>query len=158
MRNKQNKTPADQLFFSRTWNFLNVYLTNQAGRNGLGKSISTFKFSDCTKECIYGYREYLLGKGSQPSTVNVRVAAIRSYLNYAADLDVSVQSALTISQISPCKTIRKEKPILTEDALAALLAAPPHTRTGIRDRAILVLLYDTAVRINELLNIRLCDR
>ena len=178
MRNKQNKTPADQLFFSRTWNFLNVYLTNQAGRspataesyrdyltvfknyliNGLGKSISTFKFSYCTKECIYGYREYLLAKGSQPSTVNVRVAAIRSYLNYAADLDVSVQSALTISQISPCKTIRKEKPILTKDALAALLAAPPHTRTGIRDRAILVLLYDTAVRINELLNIRLCDR
>lgn len=69
-----------------------------------------------------------------------------------------MQSALTISQISPCKTIRKEKPILTKDALAALLAAPPHTRTGIRDRAILVLLYDTAVRINELLNIRLCDR
>ncbi len=124
----------------------------------LGSSIRTFKFSDCTKECIYGYREYLLGKGMQPSTVNVRVAAIRSYLNYAADMDVSVQSvALAISRISPCKTITKETPILTEDALAALLAAPPNTRTGVRDRAILVLLYNTAVRISELLNVRLCD-
>lgn len=178
MKNKKNKTPTDQLFFSKTWNFLNVYLVSQAGRSPataesyrdsltmfknyltgeLGNSISTFKFSDCTKECIYGYREYLLGKGSQPSTVNVRVAAIRSYLNYAADMDVSVQSiALAISQISPCKTMAKEKPILTKDALAALLAAPPHTRIGIRDRAILVLLYDTAVRISELLNVRLRD-
>lgn len=178
MKNKKNKTPADQLFFSRSWDFLNVYLVNQAGRSPvtaesyrdsltvfknyligeLGGSLRTFKFSDCTKECIYGYREYLLGKGMQPSTVNVRVAAIRSYLNYAADMDVSVQSvALAISRISPCKTITKEKPILTEDALAALLAAPPNTRTGVRDRAILVLLYNTAVRISELLNVRLCD-
>lgn len=178
MKNKKNKTPADQLFFSRSWDFLNVYLVNQAGRSPvtaesyrdsltvfknyligeLGGSLRTFKFSDCTKECIYGYREYLLGKGMQPSTVNVRVAAIRSYLNYAADMDVSVQSvALAISRISPCRTITKEKPILTEDALAALLAAPPTTRTGVRDRAILVLLYNTAVRISELLNVRLCD-
>lgn len=178
MKNKKNKTHACQLFFSRTWDFLNVYLVSQAGKSAataesyrdsltvfknyltgeLGSSIRTFKFSDCTKECIYGYREYLLGKGSQPSTVNVRVAAIRSYLNYAADMDVSVQSiALAISQISPCKTITREKPVLTEDALAALLAAPPNTRTGIRDRTILILLYNTAVRISELLNVRLCD-
>lgn len=178
MKNKNAKTPTDQLFFSKTWNFLNIYLVSQAGRSPataesyrdsltvfknyltgeLGSPISIFKFSDCTKECIYGYREYLLNKGVKPSTVNVRVAAIRSYLNYAADMDVSVQSiALAISRISPCKTIAKENPILTEDALTALLAAPPHTRTGIRDRAILVLLYDTAVRISELLNIKLCD-
>lgn len=178
MRNKKNKTPAGQLFFSRTWDFLNVYLIKQAGRSPataesyrdsltvfknyltgeLGSSIGTFQFSDCTKECIYGYREYLLGKGIQPSTVNVRVAAIRSYLSYAADMDVSVQSiALVISQISPCRTIIKEKAVLTEEALAALLSAPPHTRAGIRDRAILVLLYDTAMRVSELLNVRLCD-
>lgn len=178
MRNKKNKTPAGQLFFSRTWDFLNVYLIKQAGRSPataesyrdsltvfknyltgeLGSSIGTFQFSDCTKECIYGYREYLLGKGIQPSTVNVRVAAIRSYLNYAADMNVSVQSiALVISQISPCRTIIKEKAVLTEEALAALLSAPPHTRAGIRERAILVLLYDTAMRVSELLNVRLCD-
>ena len=91
---------------------LNVYLVKQVGRSQataesteipftifknylvdeLGKSISTFQFSDCTKECIYNFREYLLANGSQPSTVNVRVAAIRAYLNYASDMDISVQS------------------------------------------------------------------
>ena len=133
MKNKSAKISTDQLFFSHTWNFLNVYLVKQVGRSQataesyrdsltifknyladeLGKSISTFQFSDCTKECIYNFREYLLANGSQPSTVNVRVAAIRAYLNYASDMDISVQSvALAISQISPCKTIKKEKPIL----------------------------------------------
>ena len=178
MKNKSAKISTDQLFFSQTWNFLNVYLAKQAGRSQataesyrdsltifknylvgeLGKSISTFQFSDCTKECIYNFREYLLANGSQPSTVNVKVAAIRAYLNYASDMDISIQSvALAISQISPCKTIKKEKPILSDDALAAILSAPPNTKFGVRDRAILILLYDTAIRISELLSIRLFD-
>lgn len=168
----------NQLFFSKTWDFLNVYLVDQAGRSpataesyrdsltvfkdylrdNTGHSISTFRFSDCTKDCIYEFRNYLLEKGIQPSSVNVRVAAIRQYLLYAADMDITIQSiALAVGQISPCKTIKKEKPILSEEALAAMLSAPPNTRFGVRDRTILIILYDTAVRVSELINIRLCD-
>ncbi len=175
---KNRNASVGLLFFSRTWDFLNIYLVKQSGRSGAtlesyrdsltifknylinecGESIASFQFSDCTKECIYNFREYLTRKGCQPSTANVRVAAIRSYLNYAADMDISIQStALAIGQIAPCKTITKEKPILTEEALSALLSAPPQTKFGIRDRTILILLYDTAVRISELLHIRLCD-
>ena len=55
-------------------------------------------------------------KGNKPSTVNVRIAAIRSYLNYTADTDVSIQSvALAISQVSPCKTVKEEKAEVKED-------------------------------------------
>lgn len=178
MKNKGAGYPSNMLFFSRTWDFLNVYLVKQAGRSPataesyrdsltvfknyvvdeLGQSIGTFQFSDCTKECIYKFREYLLKNGLQPSSVNVRVAAIRTYLYYAADLDISIQSvALAVGQISPCKTITKEKPILSEVALGALLSAPEDTKTGMRDRTILILLYDTAVRLSELLDVRLCD-
>lgn len=176
MRNNTHSPSTDALFFSRTWDFLNVYLEKQAGRSPatresyrdsltvfknylisqLGKSIGTFRFSDCTKECVYSFREYLLKNGIEASSVNVRVAAIRAYLYYAADRDISIQSvALAIGQISPCKTVKKENPVLTEEALAALLSAPPNTRTGVRDRAILILLYDTAVRVSELLDIKI---
>lgn len=64
MKNKSAKISTDQLFFSHTWNFLNVYLVKQVGRSQataesyrdsltifknylvgeLGKSISTFQF------------------------------------------------------------------------------------------------------------------
>ena len=172
------KESKHALFFSLTWDFLNKYLPKQAGhssntvesyRDSLTlfrrfltdvqhKSLAKFKFSDCTKDCIYGFREHILQGGSKPSTVNVRITAIRTYLNYAADRDISVQSvALAISQIKPLKKMQKEKEVLSEDALAAILSAPPQTKMGLRDRAILITLYDSAVRLSELLSIRIGD-
>jgi len=172
---KIKETP---LFFSRTWEFLEEYLAKQTKhspatvesyRDSLTlfrkfltdhchKSLAKFKFSDCTKDCIYSFREHLGQNGNKPSTINVRVTAIRTYLNYAADRDISVQSvALSISQIKPCKKIQKELEVLSEEALAAILAAPPQTKMGLRDRAILVTMYDSAVRVSELLAIKLGD-
>ena len=127
-----SKTNKPRLFFSMTWDFLNEYLPKQEGRSPATvesyrdsltlfrrylteeqrQSIGTFKFSDCTKDCIYGFREYLKQNGSKPSTINVRVTAIRAYLIYAADKDVAIQSvALSISQINPCKKIQEEKTV-----------------------------------------------
>jgi site-specific recombinase XerD len=175
---KTNKTAQSALFFSLTWEFLNEYLPKQAGHshdtvesyrdsltlfrrfltNEQQKSLAKFKFSDCTKDCIYDFREYLRQRDNKSSTVNVRVTAIRSYLNYASDMDISVQSiALAISRIKPCKKIKKEFEILSEDALAAVLSAPPQTKMGLRDRTLLVTMYDSAVRLSELLGIKLGD-
>ena len=174
----KTKESRHALFFSLTWDFLNVYLPKRAGhsadtiesyRDSLTlfrrfltdaqhKSLAKFKFSDCTKDCIYSFREHLQQGGNKPSTVNVRVTAIRTYLYYAADRDISVQSvALAISQIKPLKNIHDEKEVLNEDALAAILSAPPQTKMGLRDRTILIMLYDSAVRLSELLKIRIGD-
>jgi len=175
---KTSKSPKFSLFFSLTWDFLNEYLPKQAGhssttvesyRDSLSlfrrfianehhKSIVSFKFSDCSKDCIYGFREHLQQCGNKASTINVRISAIRTYLSYAADKDVAIQSiALAVSQIKPLKKIQREKEVLTENALAAVLSAPPQTKMGLRDRAIMVTLYDSAVRISELLSIKLGD-
>jgi len=174
MKNTKNSG----LFFSMTWDFLNEYLPKQQGRSPTTiesyrdsltlfrrylseerhTSIGSFKFSDCTKDCIYDYRGYLQRKGNKPSTINVRVTAIRAYLDYAADKDIAVQSvALSIAKIQRCKKIEKEKAVLSEEALAAILAAPPQTKMGLRDRTILVTLYDSAARISELLAVKLSD-
>jgi site-specific recombinase XerD len=96
--------------------------------------------------------------GNKPSTINIRVSAVKAYLYYAADKDVSIQSvALSIAQIKPCKKVQKEKAVLNESMLAAILSAPPQTKMGLRDRAILVTLYDCAMRLSELLSIKLSD-
>jgi len=173
---KTSKSNQYDLFFSLTWDFLNEYLPKQAGhspdtvesyrdslfrrflKDSRHKSIAEFKFSYCTKDCVYDFREYLQQRGNKPSTVNVRVTAIRTYLNYAADRDISVQSvALAISQIKPLRKIQKEKETLSEDALAAILSAPPQTKMGLRDRAILVTIYDSAVRLSEIVRIKIGD-
>lgn len=175
---KKSKAKQSSLFFSLTWDFLNEYLPNQAVRSpstiesyrdsltlfrrylikGLNLSIRKFKFSDCTKDCVFGFRDYLKEGGSKPSTINVRVTAIRAYLNYAADKDISLQSiALLIARIKPLRVTQEEKTVLSEEALEALLSAPPQTKMGLRDRTILITLYDSAGRLDELLTIKLSD-
>ena len=175
---KKSKSPISALFFSLTWDFLNVYLPYQVGRspNTVESyrdsltifrryltdhkriSLKKFLFSDCTKDLLFDFRNYLSQGGNEPSTINVRMTAIRAYLYYAADKDVSIQSvALAAASIPPRKKIQKEKETLIEDGLAAILAAPPLSKMGMRDRAILIMLYDSAIRLHELLSVKLQD-
>jgi site-specific recombinase XerD len=123
-----------------------------------GISLTKFSFAVCTKDCIFDFRNHLEQNGSKALTVNVRIAAIRAYLNYVADIDVAVQSiALSVSKIPPRKCVKEEKIILSEEALAVILNAPPRTKMGLRDRTIMVVLYDSAVRLNELLSVKISD-
>ena len=48
-----------------------------------------------------------------------------------------------------------EKQIIQDEDMKALLAAPPDTQKGNRDRMIMILLYDTAIRIAELLELKM---
>ena len=96
---KKYKSPASALFFSLTWDFLNVYLPNQVGhspntvesyrdsltifRRYLTEkkriSLAKFMFSDCSKDLLFDFRDYLKQNGKEPSTINVRMTAIRAY-------------------------------------------------------------------------------
>jgi len=175
---KKSNPTTSALFFSYTWDFFNVYLPNLERRSShtiesyrdsltvfrryltddLHRSLAKFTFSDCTKDLLFDFRIRLEQGGNEPSTINVRMTAIRVYLNYAADNDVSIQSvALSAASIRPRKEVQKEKATLSENALEAILAAPPLTKRGMRDRAILITLYDSAMRIDELLSIKLQD-
>ncbi len=166
------------LFFSMTYEFLDIYMTKQVGRSSdtiksyrdaltifrryvlheLNISIAKFTFAQCTRSCVFGFLEYLSTQGNKPGTRNQRLAALKSYLWFAADKDVTLQSiALEVSRIPQVKNPKTEKNILSEDALNAIFSQPKITRMGLRDRTIMILLYDSAVRLAEILNIQVCD-
>ena len=47
---------------------------------------------------------------------------------------------------------------MSEEAVRVLLAQPDTaTRIGLRDRAMLIFFYDTGARIQEVLNVHICD-
>lgn len=50
------------------------------------------------------------------------------------------------------KVPKLTREVIPDDALKALLSAPSDTKIGRRDRLILILLYDSAVRVSELLS------
>lgn len=171
-----NKKLSQELFFSKTNDFLNLYLPSQAVRSantistyqdGLTvfrryvtdkkkSSIRKFKFSDCTHDFLLDYMAFLKSTGCSESTCNNRLAAIRAYLKYVADGNVSMQSvALGAAKVPFLREPKKVKEIINEDDFAALLSAPPNnTRLGVRDQALMILLYDSAIRVNELLELK----
>ena len=161
------------LFFSKTLDFLEHYLPEQSlkSRNTIetyrdaltvfrryvtdtmNLSLRTFGFEECTHEFLLLYIEFLHKNGNSETTCNNRLAAIRAYLWYAADCDISLQSAaLTASQVPFLKVPKLTREVIPDDALKALLSAPPDTKIGRRDKLILILLYDSAVRVSELLS------
>jgi len=52
---------------------------------------------------------------------------------------------------------RTEKTVIPEEAVEAILRQPPNTKTGLRDRTIMVLLYDSAARLAEVLGLEVSD-
>ena len=166
------------LFFSMTYEFLEIYMRTQMLRSPatiesyrdaltvfrhylrdrLEIRMDSFGFIDCTRDLVMGFMEYLTCSGNKPGTRNQRLAALKSYLWFAAEKDLALQSvAISIGRIPACRNPRKEKPILDEEAARLLLNAPSNSRVGIRDRAIMILLYDSAARLDEILSLRVQD-
>ena len=162
-----------KLFFSKTNEYLNIYLPNQAVKSDKtiktysdaltvfrrylyeerGISIRSFRFEDCTRDLLLEYLAYLK-KDHKATTCNNRIAAIKSYLWYVADGDISMQSiALMASKVPRIREPKITREIIQEADFNALLVAPPNTRIGLRDRTIMVLLYDSAIRVSELLSL-----
>ncbi len=175
MKNKNTETP---LFFSQTLNYLKTYLPKQMGSspatiqsytdsltsfrryllNERGLSIAKFTFSQCTRELVLGYIDFMRETGSSAASCNVRLSAIKNYISYAADNDISLQGiSFAISKIKAMRVPKREKKLLSEDALAALLAKPDNTKIGLRNKTIMILLYDSAIRLSELINLDVSD-
>ena len=162
-----------------TLDFLNVYIpqdspsskTVKTYRDGLTVfrryvceekhlSIRRFRFDECTFDFILDYRNWLLDDRKQArSTVNNRLAAIKSYVRYASARDVTLQQVfLSISEVPFLRIEKKILPIIEDtETLKAFLDSPPNTRTGCRDTMILSVLFDTMIRADELIRISIGD-
>ena len=173
------KTMNDSLFFSMTLDFLETYipqnhsskLTKKAYQDGLTifrryitdeKKISLrkFTFSLCTFDFVLDYRNWLIDvKGYQKSTVNNRLAALKTYLSYASSREISLQQVyLNVVEVPFLKVPKVMRPIIDDkEALKAFLDAPPNTKLGCRDTLILSMLFDTMIRADELIRLDIKD-
>lgn len=126
--------------------------------NTVGISIGKFTFAACTRECVLGFMNYLSELKSKPSTRNQRLAALKSYLMFAADKDITLQSnELEVRRVPQCRVPKTEKTVIQEDAMAAILQQPSNTKMGLRDRTIMIMLYDSGARLAEVLGLKVSD-
>ena len=169
----------ENLFFSMTWEYLNVYLpvqhrdspkTAKAYEDGLtvfrryvtdvcSIPMERFRFEDLTYDFMLDYREFLVEKGYKASTVNHRLAVVSAYMRYTATKKTSLyQIYLNISEVPYVTVPSRIREIIEEKCtLKKLLSAPGPSAKGVRDQMILVLLYDAAIRADELIGLDLSD-
>jgi len=88
-----------------------------------------------------------LGKATQ----NYHLIALRSFLKFCAKRDIP---ALTADKIELARTVRKQVTFLGEEELNNLFMQPDVTSvSGLRDRAILELLFSSGLRVSELVSL-----
>jgi site-specific recombinase XerD len=87
----------------------------------------------------------------QKNTQNYHLIALRSFLKFCSKRGVP---ALAPDKVELAKTVRKQVTFLNPDELARLFGMPKNdTLAGLRDRAILELLFSTGLRVSELVGL-----
>ena len=118
-------------------------------------------FDMLTADMILAFLDYLeVTTYCSISTRNQRLAAIRAFIKYAATRDIAVAANLKELKAVPTKKTANVKLIeyMSEAAVAAILVEPDaNTQKGFRDRTLLIMMYETAARVQEIADIKLSD-
>jgi integrase len=116
---------------------------------------------DLTPEFINDFLLYLDGRGNAVSTRNNRLAAIQAFFQFVAELEPLRYAA----QAEHIETVRNKRgggappmEYLTREEARAVIEAPNvETWAGLRNRAMLTLMFQTGIRSSEARALRLED-
>jgi site-specific recombinase XerD len=115
------------------------------------------KVIDITPELIRKWRLWLNRLGTnvsdelQKTTQNYHLIALRSFLKFCSKRNIP---ALAADKVELARTVRKQVTFLNEDELARMFGQPDiNTEAGVRDRAILELLFSSGLRVSELVGL-----
>ena len=120
---------------------------------------SNVSFDHITRDSVVTFIQWLRKRRCGAATCNVRLSALKSLLRYCADEDLSLNFVYQeVKKIPLLKASRMPVGYLSKTALMAVLAQPDmRTVKGTRNRMILILLYDTGARVQELVDLKVTD-
>jgi integrase/recombinase XerC len=107
-------------------------------------------------EMVLRYRRHSIDKKLAPSTINVRLAAIKSLVDMARKLSKTTIDLSDIESI-PSESYRDTRGISVEHFKSMLEAIDPSTPIGVRDYAILLLFWGNALRRGEIASTNIED-
>lgn len=113
--------------------------------------------TDITPDLVRKWRLWLRDLGTNQSdelgknTLNYHLIALRSFLKFCAKRDIETMSP---EKIELARSARKQVTFLDEEELSTIFAQPDiTTEQGLRDRAILELLFSSGLRVSELVGL-----
>jgi integrase/recombinase XerD len=125
-----------------------------------GKPVSTLRMEDLDAPLVLDFLDHLqTDRGNTARTRNTRLAAIHSFMRYAAIRDPASLPITARVLAIPAK--RFDRPVLgylTREQIAAILDAPDRrTWSGHRDAVLLATTYNTGARVSEITGLRVRD-
>lgn len=112
--------------------------------------------SSTTKTTVLSYLLYLQKEGRASSTVSRTLASLHSY--YLFMMQNGVVKSNPTSNLEAPHVEKKIPKILSGEEVELLLEQPKNCdNKGIRDKAMLELLYATGIRVSELINLDVSD-
>ena len=118
-----------------------------------GRRIADLK--DVTNTDVVAYLHYLKQAGRSASTVNRKVASIRGLFRFLISRGEIAEDPT--DRIKSPRIERKKVEYLSMTEIDKLLSCPDDSGKGIRDRAILEVLYATGIRVSELIALDMED-
>ncbi len=107
---------------------------------------------DARREDLAGFLDQLFQQGLSSASVSRKLSALRRFYRYLALLELRVNDPTRL--LDGPKRWRHLPDILSESEVADLLAAPERgTELGMRDAAMLEILYATGLRVSELVGL-----
>lgn len=117
-------------------------------------------FHNFEKETLKRYQSWMITERSlAPKTCNLRMTAIRAFLEYASQEHLWVMPIYTDAcSIAGVKTTGPAIEYFEPNEMTALLAAPSgNGKTDRRNQMMLIFLYDTAARVEEARHVKVSD-
>lgn len=144
---KVKRTSANtRLSYERDLHKLKCFLSKQAV-----EEVKAITLTNLNSYILYLEREKFA-----PSTISRNIAAIKSFYHY---LIKEGKVTYDISEELKAPKVEKKAPeiLALEDVIRLLEQPNLHTNKGIRDKAMLELLYATGIRVSELISLKVED-
>jgi len=139
--------------------------TTAAYKNDLGQfskflqsgGYSVTSWSDVTPEIVDEYVDHMKEQVYASSSVARKVAAVKSFFNFLFARGIIEENPTT--NVDSPKVKKRLPKTLTSDDIGKLIQAPRQKRSPkhLRDAALLTILYNTGMRVTEVVSLRIDD-
>ncbi len=126
----------------------------------LKKSVDQLNMEDLDDKIILAFLDHIENKrGNSRKTRNVRLAGIRTFFRFVGEQEpVLLKQCRKVRDIPLKRTEQKTIEYLDNDEIQAILdSLDPQSRTAIRDKALLLILYNTGARVQEIADLSIHD-
>lgn len=136
-------------------NTVNAYMKDLEHFEDFVMSRGIARITDVSNSDIVAYLMELKKQGRSKSTVNRRLTSIRTFYKFL--LREGRVKDNPAEDIKSPRIEKKDIEFLSIDEVNKLMTLPDESIKGIRDRAILELMYATGIRASELIDMKLDD-